>query len=50
MAILLLWVVNKNSVMGEHRNSVVQNAFGIAIVAFAIFLGAKSILKVIGLF
>ncbi|MBO6829025.1 Nramp family divalent metal transporter [Allomuricauda sp.] len=50
MALLLLWVVNKKSVMGEHRNSVIQNAFGIAIVAFAIFLGAKSILKVIGLF
>ena len=50
MAILLLWVVNKKSVMGEHRNSVVQNVFGAAIVLFSIFLGAKSIFKVIGLF
>ena len=49
MALLLLWIVNKKSVMGEHQNSVIQNVFGIAIVAFAIFLGAKSILKVIGL-
>ena len=50
MALLLLWVVNKKSVMGENKNSLVQNAFGVAIVAFAIFLGAKSIFKVIGLF
>lgn len=50
MAILLLWAVNKKSVMGEHRNSVVQNVFGAAIVLFSIFLGAKSIFKVIGLF
>ncbi|MDF0705846.1 MAG: Nramp family divalent metal transporter [Bacteroidota bacterium] len=50
MALLLLWVVNKKSVMGENRNSMMQNAFGVAIVVFAIFLGAKSVLKVIGLF
>ena len=50
MALLLLWVVNKKSVMGENKNSLVQNAFGMAIVLFTIFLGAKSIFKVIGLF
>ena len=50
MALLLLWVVNKKSVMGENKNSLVQNAFGAAIVLFTIFLGAKSIFKVIGLF
>ncbi|WP_108246992.1 Nramp family divalent metal transporter [Muricauda brasiliensis] len=50
MATLLLWVVNKKSVMGENKNSLLQNIAGIAIVVFAIFLGAKSILKVIGLF
>jgi len=50
MALLLLWVVNKKSVMGENKNSLVQNAFGVAIVLFTIFLGAKSIFKVIGLF
>ncbi|MHA7832523.1 MAG: Nramp family divalent metal transporter [Flagellimonas sp.] len=49
MALLLLWIVNKKSVMGENKNTVLQNAFGIAIVAFAIFLGAKSIFKVVGL-
>lgn len=50
MALLLLWVVNKRSVMGENKNSLLQNIVGIAIVVFAVFLGAKSILKVIGLF
>lgn len=49
MALLLLWIVNKKSVMGQNKNSLVQNALGITIVAFAIFLGAKSIFKVIGL-
>lgn len=50
MALLLLWVVNKKSVMGEHKNNLIQNTFGVAIVVFSIFLGAKSILKVMGLF
>nr|WP_298790012.1 Nramp family divalent metal transporter [uncultured Allomuricauda sp.] len=50
MAILLLWVVNKKSVMGTHTNSMTQNVFGFLIVGFSIFLGVKSILKVIGLF
>ncbi|MBA4744043.1 MAG: Nramp family divalent metal transporter [Muricauda sp.] len=50
MALLLLWVVNKKSVMGENKNSLVQNVLGITIVVFAIFLGAKSIFKVIGFF
>ena len=46
MALLLLWVVNKKAVMGENRNTLLQNVLGMAIVAFAIFLGTKSILKV----
>ncbi|MGX1929979.1 Nramp family divalent metal transporter [Flagellimonas sp. 2504JD4-2] len=50
MAILLLWVVNKKTVMGKHTNSIAQNTFGFLIVGFSIFLGMKSILKVIGLF
>ena len=50
MAILLLWLVNQKSIMGEFRNTLVQNIFGVAIVGFTIFLGVKSIFKVIGLF
>lgn len=48
MALLLLWVVNKKSVMGAQTNSLVQNIFGWAIVLFSLFLGIKSILKVVG--
>ncbi|MGB2526258.1 Nramp family divalent metal transporter [Flagellimonas sp. SN16] len=48
MAILLLWIVNHKSIMGPYKNTWIQNAIGIAIVAFSIFLGAKSIFKVIG--
>ncbi|WP_420601945.1 Nramp family divalent metal transporter [Flagellimonas sp.] len=50
MAILLLWIVNKKTVMGTHRNTLFQNVLGFLIVGFTIFLGTKSILKVIGLF
>ncbi|TMU56694.1 Nramp family divalent metal transporter [Flagellimonas algicola] len=49
MAILLLWIVNRTSVMGKHTNSLFQNIIGFAIITFSIFLGAKSIMKVIGL-
>jgi len=48
MAILLLWIVNRTSVMGPYKNTWIQNVIGIAIVGFSIFLGAKSIFKVIG--
>jgi len=48
MALLLLWIVNKKSVMGQNKNTLVQNVLGITIVAFAIFLGIKSIFKVVG--
>lgn len=50
IAIFLLWVVNRTSVMGKYKNSLMQNVFGFVIIALAILLGAKSILKVIGLF
>ncbi len=42
----LLWVMNNKEVLGKYRNSVRHNIFGFAILAIAIFLGAKSILKV----
>lgn len=50
MALLLLWIVNKKSVMGKNKNTLLQNIIGAAIVVFAIFLGTKSVFKVIGLF
>ncbi|WP_222984294.1 Nramp family divalent metal transporter [Flagellimonas meishanensis] len=50
MAILLLWMVNQKSVMGEYHNTKFQNTLGLLIVGFTLFLGGKSILSVIGMF
>ena len=50
IAIFLMWIVNKVSVMGSYKNTMPQNILGGLIVLLTIFLGTKSILKVIGLF
>nr|WP_299068496.1 Nramp family divalent metal transporter [uncultured Allomuricauda sp.] len=50
IAILLIWMVNKTSVMGKFRNTLIQNIFGFFIIILSLILGAKSIFKVIGLF
>lgn len=42
----LIWIVNKKSVLGIHKNSLRQNILGFIILAIALFLGLKSILKV----
>ncbi|MCJ7467041.1 MAG: Nramp family divalent metal transporter [Maribacter sp.] len=49
IAVFLLWVVNRASVMGTFKNTLLQNIFGIAIIILSIVLGAKSIFKVVGL-
>ena len=49
IAILLVWIVNKTEVMGKHKNTLIQNVLGFLIVAFTLFLGGKSIIKVFGL-
>ena len=41
---ILLWVMNKTSILGKFRNTKWQNLAGIIIVLFTIFLGLKSIL------
>lgn len=46
---VLLWVVNKKSVLGNFVNSKVQNALGIIIVVTTIFLGLKGVFKVFGI-
>lgn len=46
IAAFLLWVMNKSSILGTYKNTVVQNSIGVIILGLAIFLGAKSILKV----
>ncbi len=50
IAILLVWIVNKNEVMGKYRNSFIHNIIGFTIIVLSILLGAKSIFKVFDLF
>jgi len=50
IAIFLLWIVNKSSVMGKYRNTKTQNILGFVIIVLAVVLGAKSIFEVLGLF
>ncbi|MFD1096437.1 Nramp family divalent metal transporter [Salegentibacter chungangensis] len=47
IAIFLFWIVNKRSVLGEHRNSVRQNILGLLVIALAVFLGLKSVITVL---
>lgn len=42
----LLWIMNRRSILGQHKNTKVQNVFGMLILAITIFLGLKSIFKV----
>lgn len=50
IAIFLLWIVNKSSVLGSYVNTKIQNILGGLVVIFALFLGLKSLAKVFGLF
>ncbi|MBQ0734150.1 Nramp family divalent metal transporter [Aquimarina celericrescens] len=43
----LLWVMNKKKLLGRYTNSRIQNVIGIIILLVTIFLGARSIWKVI---
>lgn len=47
IAIFLFWVVNRSSVLGKYKNSMLQNILGMLIIIIAIFLGAKSIYTVL---
>lgn len=49
IGILLLWLMNQQSILGTHKNSTVQNILGTAIVLVTIGLGLKSILSVLGI-
>lgn len=46
---ILLWFMNKNSVLGIYKNTTLQNVFGFAILALSVFLGLKTIFKVFNL-
>jgi Mn2+/Fe2+ NRAMP family transporter len=49
IAVLLLWIVNKASVLGKYRNTIWHNVLALLIIGLAVILGAKSIFKVFGL-
>ena len=49
IAIFLFWVVNRTAVMGNFKNSRLQNIIGLIIIILAIFLGAKGIFTVLGM-
>lgn len=49
IAIFLLWMMNKTSILGSYKNSKLQNILGIIIVLIAVFLGVKGILSVFNL-
>jgi len=46
----LLWIMNKKSVLGNYSNNFTQNIFGFIILVLTIFLGVKSIWKVLETF
>ncbi|CAM1344794.1 Nramp family divalent metal transporter [Tenacibaculum amylolyticum] len=47
---ILVWVMNSKKILGNYTNTKTQNFIGLCILAFSIFLGLKSILKVINVF
>ncbi|NAS30058.1 divalent metal cation transporter [Flavobacteriaceae bacterium R38] len=46
IASFLLWIVNKSVVLGNYKNSTLQNIVGVIIVIVAFLLGMRSVLKV----
>ncbi len=50
IAILLVWMANKTTVLGKFRNTIVQNIFGLIIIGVCLVLGIKSIGKAFGWF
>ena len=47
IAIFLLWIVNRKTLMGRDSNSLMRNILGLIIIAITIFLGARSIYTVL---
>ena len=46
IAVFLLWVVNRTTVMGSYKNSITQNVLGLFIILLTLLLGVKTILSV----
>ena len=48
IAIFLVWMVNRASLLGSYKNNLRQNIFAGIIILVTLFLSAKSILSVLG--
>lgn len=48
IAIFLVWVVNRKSVLGNYKNNLFQNIIGILIIIITLILATKTILTVFG--
>lgn len=46
---ILIWIMNKSSILGDNKNTKIKNIIGLLILAVTMFLGAKSILGVFNL-
>ncbi len=46
---ILIWIMNKSSILGNYKNSTLKNLISMVILAITIFLGLKSILSVFNL-
>lgn len=46
IAVLIIWIVNKTSLLGRYKNTAWQNGIAVAIVLITILLGVKGILRV----
>ena len=42
----LIWIMNKESILGRFKNTTFQNSLGVIILVITVFLGLKSIFKV----
>jgi len=43
---ILIWIMNKSSILGKYKNSPIQNIIGYIILGVTVFLGVKTILSV----
>ncbi len=48
VVVFLIWIVNSSSLMGVHKNSLLQNVISILTVLITIALGVKGILSALG--
>jgi len=49
MVVLLLWIMNKESILGKHKNKLVNNILGCIIFGVTLMLSIATLNKVIGL-